>query len=205
MQVNMKAGDTQSNLELNESVFDVPFNSDLVHQVVTAYMAKSRAGTKAQKTRSEVSGGGSKPWRQKGTGRARAGTIRSPIWRKGGVTFAAKPRSYEQKVNKKVYKKAISCILSELLKNEALTFVSELSFESTKTKDFVSFLDKASLPSENVLLITDAVSESQYLASRNLPTVEVIDAYEVDPYLLLKYENVVLTEKAAKLLEEALS
>lgn len=205
MQVEVQTGESTKNINLADNVFDVPYNNDLVHQVVTAYMAGSRAGTKAQKTRSEVRGGGAKPWRQKGTGRARAGTIRSPLWRSGGVTFAAKPRSFEQKVNKKVYRKAISCILSQLLKEGCLKVVNTFDVEGIKTKSFVEYLKSNNYPQNDLLVITESVSEGLYYSSRNLPTIEVIDSYEVNPYILLKYSNVIATEAAIKGLEELFS
>jgi len=202
MQIEMQAGDSKKNLELNDAVFAVPYNNDLVHQVVTAYMAGSRAGTKAQKSRSDVRGGGAKPWKQKGTGRARAGTIRSPIWRSGGVTFAARPRNYEQKVNKKVYKKAISCILSQLINDGCITVVEKFEVNSLKTRDFFNYLKENNCPQNDLLIITAAVSEELYLSSRNIPTIEIIDDHEVNPYILLKYKHIVITEEALKGLEE---
>lgn len=191
-------------LTVDDAVMDMPFNEGMVHQVVTAYLAGGRAGTKAQKTRSEVSGGGAKPWKQKGTGRARAGTIRSPIWRKGGVTFAAKPRSFKQKVNKKVYRKAICCILAELYRQEHLIVVEDIKLETPKTKAFVKQLESHQLHKNSVLIITDEVQENQYLAARNLPNVELIDTLEINPFTLMKFEKVVVTEKAMAKLEERL-
>lgn len=205
MQLEVNQAEGSKTIEVSESIFGVPYNNDLVHQVVNAYLAGSRAGTKAQKTRAEVRGGGAKPWRQKGTGRARAGTIRSPIWRSGGVTFAAKPRSFEQKVNKKVYRKAISCILSQLLKEGCLSIVDNIEVESNKTKGFINTLAQKNLPSEDLLIITDTVDEKLYYASRNLPTVDIIDNYEINPYILLRYSNVVVTESAVSGLEELFS
>lgn len=202
MQVQIQAGDSTKNLELSDAVFAVPYNNDLVHQVVTAYMAGARAGTKAQKTRSEVRGGGAKPWKQKGTGRARAGTIRSPLWRSGGVTFAAKPRNFEQKVNKKVYRKAISCILSQLIKDGCLSVIEKFDVNSIKTRDFISQLKESNLPQQDLLIITASVGDELYCSSRNIPSIEVIDDHEVNPYILLKYKHVVVTEEAMKGLEE---
>jgi len=202
MQVEIQADGNKKTLELSDTIFAVPYNNDLVHQVVTAYMAGARAGTKAQKSRSDVSGGGAKPWKQKGTGRARAGTIRSPIWRSGGVTFAARPRSFEQKVNKKVYKKAISCILSQLIKEGCLTVVDKLDADSPKTSNFLSFLKENNYPQKDLLIITGSISEDIYLASRNIPTVEVIDDHEINPYILLKYKSILITEEAVKGLED---
>lgn len=202
MQVEIQAEGSKQTLELNDAIFAVPYNNDLVHQVVTAYMAGARAGTKAQKSRSDVSGGGAKPWKQKGTGRARAGTIRSPIWRSGGVTFAARPRCFDQKVNKKVYRKAISCILSQLISEGCLTIVDKFDVDSPKTSSFKASLTEKNFPQENLLIITDSISENIYLASRNIPTVEVIDDHEINPYILLKYKSIIVTQAAMKGLEE---
>ncbi len=185
-------------ITVSDSVFAAEYNEGLVHQVVNAFLAGARAGTKAQKTRSEVSGGGAKPWRQKGTGRARAGTIRSPIWRSGGVTFAAKPRNYRQKVNKKVY------ILAELNRKELLQVVDGIRLESNKTKDFVGYLKQFQQSKESVLIITDELTENLYLASRNVPDVCVIDNNEINPYLLLKFNKVIVTEGALAQIEELL-
>lgn len=165
--MELQVSGSEKKLEVNEVVFGCDYNEPLIHQVVTSYLNAGRAGTKAQKTRSEVRGGGIKPWRQKGTGRARAGTIRSPLWRKGGVTFAAKPRSYEQKVNKKMYRGAIRSILSELIRMERLVIVDALTLETPKTKSFIDMLDKLQIK-QTVLIITNAVEENLYLASRNL-------------------------------------
>jgi large subunit ribosomal protein L4 len=205
MQVQVLSKKDSKQIEVKDSIFGIEFNNDLVHQVVTAYMAGSRAGTKAQKSRSDVSGGGAKPWRQKGTGRARAGTIRSPIWRSGGVTFAARPRNYSQKVNKKVYRKAISCILSQLLREEHLKVVDNFELTSNKTRDFVVFLKENNLPEKDLLIVTNTITENIDLASRNIPTVEVINTREINPYTLLKYSNVVILEDAIKDLEELYS
>lgn len=190
-------------LEVSEAVFDARYNEALIHQVVTAYLAAARAGTHAQKTRSEVSGGGIKPWRQKGGGRARAGTIRSPIWRKGGVTFAAKPRSYEQKVNKKMYRGAVRSILSELIRSDRLMIVETFEVETPKTKELLAKLDKLEA-GKSVLIIIEAVDENAYLASRNLPYVDVRDVAAVDPVSLVGTEKVVITSAALKQFEELL-
>jgi large subunit ribosomal protein L4 len=154
-------------VKLSDSIFGADYNEALIHQVVTAYMAGSRAGTKAQKTRSEVRGGGKKPWRQKGLGRARAGTIRSPIWRGGGVTFAAKPRDFSQKVNKKMYRGAMRSILSELARQERLILIDDFVLEDAKTKSFVEKFNELKL--KEALIITNEISENLYLASRNVP------------------------------------
>jgi large subunit ribosomal protein L4 len=188
------------------SVSDVAFareyNEALVHQVVTAYLAGARQGTRAQKTRSEVSGGGKKPWRQKGTGRARAGTIRSPIWRTGGVTFAAKPQDHSQKVNRKMYRAAIRSILSELARQERLLVVESMDVEAPKTKLLVTQLGQFGL--DNVLIIGTEVGENLYLAARNLHSVDVRDVESVDPVSLIAYDKVVVTVDAVKKFEEML-
>ena len=160
-------GKNSKNIEVAESVFSCEFNEALIHQVVTAYLSAARAGTKAQKNRAAVRGGGIKPWRQKGTGRARAGTIRSPIWRKGGVTFAAQPRSYDQKVNKKMYRGALRSIISELIRAERLVIIESFTLETPKTKDFIKKLDTLNL-NDRLLIITETVEENLYLAARNL-------------------------------------
>ncbi|MDY7025087.1 MAG: 50S ribosomal protein L4 [Pseudomonadota bacterium] len=200
MNVNTISGES---LTVSEVAFAREFNESLVHQVVTAYLAGGRQGTKAQKNRSAVSGGGKKPWRQKGTGRARAGTIRSPIWRSGGVTFAAANRDFAQKVNRKMYRGALQCILSELLRQDALKVVSEFSVDAPKTKILVQKLNELEL--RNVLIITNEVDENLYLASRNIPHVEVRDVKAVDPVCLLAHDNVLVTVDALRNLEEDLA
>ncbi|BCD96134.1 50S ribosomal protein L4 [Marinagarivorans cellulosilyticus] len=194
---------TNGTVAVSEVAFGKEFNQDLVHQAVVAYMAGARQGTKAQKTRSEVSGGGKKPFRQKGTGRARAGTIRSPIWRTGGVNFAAKPRNFEQKLNKKMYRAALRCILSELARQERLIVVESFDVDAPKTKALVAKLNEFSL--SNALIVSQEVSENLYLASRNLHKIEVCDAQAVDPVSLIRAEKVVVTVAALKQLEEALA
>ncbi|WP_411961309.1 50S ribosomal protein L4 [Francisella sp. SYW-9] len=198
------AGAEAGVVDVAEGVFAADYNEALIHQVVVAYMAGARQGTKAQKTRSEVSGGGAKPWRQKGTGRARAGTIRSPIFRKGGVTFAAKPKSYKQKVNRKMYSGAIKSILSELVRSERMTVVEELKLETPKTKEFKSVVD--SLGVNDVLFVVgvEEFSENVYLSSRNLKNVAVCDSVEINPVSLVCFENVVFTKQAIKEIEEKL-
>jgi len=196
-------GTKSKKLEVQSDVFSCDYNEALVHQVVTAYLSSGRAGTQAQKTRAEVRGGGIKPWNQKGSGRARAGTIRSPIWRKGGVVFAAKPRSYEQKVNKKMYRGAIRSILSELIRADRLFVVESLTTETPKTKDFIKRLEELKIAG-NVLVISDAVEKNLYLAARNLPNVDVRDVPAVDPAALVGSENVLITVKALKQFEEML-
>lgn len=190
-------------LEVADEVFACDYNESLIHQVVTAYMSAARSGTQAQKTRSEVRGGGIKPWRQKGTGRARAGTIRSPLWRKGGVVFAAKPRSYEQKVNKKMYRGALRSILSELIRRERMTIVDGFEIESPKTKEFIKKLDSLKI-NDSVLIVTDSIDPNLYLASRNLHRVDVRDVAAVDPYALVGSEQILITVTALKQLEELL-
>lgn len=194
---------TKKKLEVMDNVFACDFNEALIHQVVTSYMNSGRAGTKAQKNRSAVSGGGIKPWRQKGTGRARAGTIRSPIWRKGGVTFAAQPRSYEQKVNKKMYRGALRSILSELLRTDRLVIVEDIELETHKTKSFLEKMETLKIGKE-VLVITAAVNENLYLATRNLPNVDVRDVAAIDPVSLVGNEKVLMTVAALKQIEEFL-
>jgi large subunit ribosomal protein L4 len=196
-------GSKNKKLDLSDDIFACEYNESLIHQVVTAFQAAGRAGTAAQKTRSEVSGGGIKPWRQKGTGRARAGTTRSPIWRKGGVTFAAKPRSYEQKVNKKMYRGAIRSILSELIRLERLMVVESFTVDSAKTSNLLKQLAELKI-GNNVLIISDSVDENLYLASRNLPYVDIRDVAAVDPVSLVRTELVLITAEALKQFEELL-
>ncbi|MEK6789915.1 MAG: 50S ribosomal protein L4 [Pseudomonadota bacterium] len=186
-------------LELSEVAFGKDFNEALVHQVVVAYMAGARQGTKAQKSRAEVSGGGKKPFNQKGSGRARAGSIRSPIWRGGGKSFAARPQDWDQKVNRKMYRGAMQCILAELVRQDRLVFVDDFTVSAPKTKELLGKLNALGL--KNTLIITDAVDENLYLAARNLPHVEVIDTTAVDPVSLIGYEKVLMSVPAAKKLE----
>jgi len=190
-------------VDVEETAFGADFNEALVHQVVTAYLAGGRAGTKAQKNRSEVRGGGAKPWQQKGTGRARAGTIRSPIWVGGGRTFAAKPRNHEQKVNKKMYRAALRSVLSELVRQDRLVVVKELALEAPKTRLLAAKLKEFDLRS--VLILNEAFDEKLYLAARNLPDVGICDAASIDPVVLIRFEKVLVTLAALKLLEERLS
>ncbi|QXO17660.1 MULTISPECIES: 50S ribosomal protein L4 [Vibrio] len=190
-------------LTVSETTFGREFNEALVHQVVVAYAAGARQGTRAQKTRSEVSGGGAKPWRQKGTGRARAGTIRSPIWRTGGVTFAAKPQDHSQKVNKKMYRGAMKAILSELVRQERLIVVDNFSVEAPKTKELVAKLNELEL--NDVLIVTGEVDENLFLAARNLYKVDVRDASGIDPVSLIAFDKVLMTATAVKQVEEMLA
>ena len=204
MDLNVQAsGGAGETIQVSDAVFGAEFNEALIHQVVTAYMAGSRSGTKAQKNRTAVSGGGSKPFRQKGMGRARAGTIRSPIWRSGGVTFAAQPRSYEQKVNRKMYRGALRSILSELVRQERLVAVSALVVDAPRTKDLVGKLQEMGL--KEALIVTLQPDENLYLAARNLKGVDVCAVNEVDPVSLVGFDKVVMTADAVKALEERLS
>ena len=187
-------------VELADRTFAVDYNEPLVHQVVTAYMAGGRRGTKARKSRAEVRGGGAKPWRQKGLGRARAGSIRSPIWRGGGATFAAKPRSFAQKVNRKMYRGAMRSILSELVRRERLLVVEDFVLEKPKTKDMVARLSTLGLA--DVLIVTEQQDDTLTLAARNLRDVSVQRCAEVDPVSLLTFDKVVMTVAAAKRIEE---
>ena len=199
--LNLKTNRSTSQ-EVSDGIFDRNYNESLVHQITTAYMAAGRSGSKAQKNRSAVRGGGKKPWRQKGTGRARAGTSRGPIWRSGGVTFASQPRSYAQKVNKKMYKGAISVILSELLRTDRLKVVSELDITNPKTRNITSLMN--SLNIKDALLMTDELDENLYLSSRNLYHVGVCDTQSIDPVSLIGYDNVVMTKAALKKVEAML-
>lgn len=189
-------------VEVSDNAFGKAYNEDLVYQVVTAYMAKARQGTRAQKTRSEVSGGGAKPWRQKGTGRARAGTIRSPIWRTGGVTFAAKPQNFAQKVNRKMYRAALRSILSELARQQRLIVVQDFTLDAPKTKKLVAKLGEFGVG--DALIITENVDDKLYLASRNLHKTDVRDVQSADPVSLLAFDKVVVTVDALKKFEEVL-
>ena len=190
-------------VDVAEAAFGAEFNEALVHQVVTAYLAGARAGTKAQKNRAAVRGGGAKPWRQKGTGRARAGTIRSPIWVGGGRTFAAQPRKYDQKVNKKMYRAALRSVLSELVRQDRLVVVESLDLEAPKTKLLAARLKELDL--NNVLILNEAFDERIFLAARNLPDVGICDASSIDPVVLIRFEKVLITLPALKLIEERLS
>jgi len=200
MNLNTTSGGT---VTVSDVAFDKEFNEPLVHQVVTAFMSAGRQGSKAQKTRAEVRGGGKKPWRQKGTGRARAGTIRSPIWRGGGQTFAATPRSFDQKVNKKMYRGAMQCILSELVRQERVVIVEDFDVETPKTKAFVAKLKEYDL--SNVLIVSEEIGENLYMASRNVPKVSLCDASTVGPLNLIAADKVLFTVAAIKKLEEQFS
>ena len=193
--MELKLKNSSECVSVSENIFNREFNETLIHQIVIAYQASGRSGTKSQKTRSEVSGGGIKPWKQKGSGRARAGTIRSPLWRKGGVTFAAKPRDYTQKVNRKMYRAAISSIFSSLNNSERLFIVDNMNFSSVKTRDFVNYINNLSL-GKDILFILNSVDEEIYLASRNIASVNVIDIDMIDPILLLQHKIVVIEKDA---------
>lgn len=189
-------------LEVADDVFGVSFNEPLVHQVVVGYLAAGRAGTRAQKNRSDVSGGGRKPWRQKGTGRARSGTIRSPLWRGGGVTFAARPQDWSQKINRKQYRAAMRSILAELARQDRLYVVEAFDLDDTKTKAAVAKLNELGL--SQALIVTPEVDERLYLSTRNLHGVEVVDAVGLDPVSLVGAEAVIMTVAAVKMIEERL-
>ena len=191
------------NIQVSDKVFAKEYKHALIHQVVTAYRAAGRAGTRAQKSRSEVRGGGIKPWKQKGTGRARAGTIRSPIWRGGGVTFAAKPQDYTQKVNKKMYQNAIRSILSELIRQERLILVDNFVVNNQKTRDLLQKLHSFNL--SEVLIVADNVDPNLYLAARNLPNVDVRDVSGIDPVSLIGFDKVLFTVSALRKVEEMLA
>lgn len=200
MQLNVNGAQA---IEVNQAVFDAKYNETLIHQAVVAYMAAGRQGTRAQKTRAEVSGGGKKPWRQKGTGRARAGSTRSPIWRSGGTTFAAKPQDHSQKINRKMYRAAIRSILSELARTDRLVVVENFAVDAPKTKDLVNKLQALEL--KDVLIITDAFDTNLWLAARNLPHVDYVEASGSDPVSLIAYEKVLITVPAIKKIEEVLA
>jgi len=195
---NASAGTVQ----VSDATFAREFNEDLVHQAVTAYLAGARQGTRAQKTRAEVSGGGRKPWKQKGSGRARAGSIRSPIWRSGGVTFAARPQDHSQKLNRKMYRAAMRSILSELARQQRLVVVESLAVDQPKTKLLAQRLADFAL--NDVLIISDEIDRNLYLAARNIPRVDVRDVAAVDPVSLIAFEKVVVTVPALRKFEEML-
>lgn len=201
LQVINAEGQSSGSVNVSDTVFDRAFNPSLVHQVVVAYLAGARAGTRAQKTRAQVSGGGSKPWRQKGTGRARAGTIRSPLWRSGGVTFAARPRDHSQKVNRKMYRSALCAILSELLRRERLLITDELRVDEPRTKRGVALLQGLGVGEGRVLLVTDQPDESLVLAVRNLPDVAVSPVTHLAPSELVGAEKVVISKAALEQIE----
>jgi len=195
--------DSAGNVEVTEAIFGQAFNETLVHQLVVRHLAGARAGTKAQKTRSDVSGGGAKPWRQKGTGRARSGTTRSPIWRTGGVTFAARPRNYEQKLNKKMFRVGVRSILSELLRQDRLVVSNDILPSSPKTKELNAKIKN--IDAKRILIVVESVDANLALASRNIPYVEVIEAINLSPVLLVSADKVIATPGALKQLEERLA
>ena len=199
----LPGNETGEKILLSDETFGREYNEPLVHQSVVTYLAGARQGTVQQKTRSEVRGGGRKPWRQKGTGRARPGTIRSPIWRSGGVTFAARPQDFSKKLNKKMYRGAMQCILSELIRQDRLIVVNEFAVESHKTKDLVTKLKDYDL--DNVLIVSDQIEENLYLAARNLHKVDVLDVSGLDPVSLIGFDKVLITVPALKKAEEMLS
>lgn len=201
MEIKLQNG---GSVQVADGVFARDFNEGLVHQAVVAYMAAARAGTKAQKTRAEVRGGNVKPWRQKGTGRARHGSTRTPIWRTGGRAFAAQPRDYTQKINRKAYRVAISSIFSELVRQGRLIVVDSIDVEAPKTKLVASMLNTMGLTGVT-LLVPEAVSENLYLAARNLGDVGVLDPSALDPVSLVGSDQVVITVGALKMVEEWLS
>ncbi len=201
MNLNLVA--SGGSVEVSEAAFGREYNEALVHQVVVAHLAGARQGSRAQKSRSEVRGGGRKPWRQKGTGRARAGTTRSPIWRSGGVTFAAKPQDHSQKVNRKMYRGALQCILSELVRQERLVVCDAFSVDAPKTRGLLDKLKGLDL--RDVLIVAEEVEENLYLAARNLKDVDVRDVGAIDPVSLLSHDKVLITVGALKKLEEALA
>lgn len=198
--MQLKLADEKQTVDVSEAIFGAAFNQTLVHQVVTAYMAGGRAGTRAQKNRSDVRGGGVKPWRQKGTGRARAGSIRSPLWRGGGVVFAARPQDHSQKVNRKMFRGAMRSILAELLRQERLVAITEIELQAPKTRDLVAHLREMAI--ERALIVTAEWDENLALASRNLVGVEVTDVAHLDPVSLVGAERVVMTAQALKKIEE---
>jgi large subunit ribosomal protein L4 len=202
MELQLHGGGSGS-VQVSDDTFAQDFREALVHQVVTACLAGARAGTAKQKTRGEVSGGGSKPWRQKGTGRARAGTSRSPLWRTGGKIFAARPRDYTQKINRKMYRLAMRSILSELVRQDRLVAVESFGVEAPKTRELLGKLKQLGL--DNVLIVTDAPDDKLYLAARNLPRVAVCEASGVDPVSLVGFDKVVVTTNALRLIEERLA
>ncbi len=203
--MNITTIDSAGSVTVSDETFASPFNEALVHQVVTAYLAGARAGTRAQKTRAEVRGGGIKPWRQKGSGRARAGSIRSPLWRGGGKVFAAVPVDYSQKVNRKMYRAAMRSILSELIRQERLLLVDAVGVEETKTRALLARFKELGISDSRVLVVVDDIDEALYLAARNLRRVEIVDVVSVDPVNLIRFEKVLMTAAALKKIEERLA
>ena len=200
MKIELLSSKKNQDINISENAFSKDFNEALVHQAVVSFLAGSRQGTSKQKTRSEVRGGGKKPYRQKGTGRARAGTIRSPLWRGGGIAFAATPRDYSKKINKKMYRAAIRSIFSELLRQGRLVAIEKPVLEKPKTKEIANFLKEFSL--SKVLIITDELDVNLYLSARNIPNVDIITVREINPVNLLKAQKVAVTADAFKKIEE---
>jgi len=200
MKIELLSSTKNQDINISENAFSKDFNEALVHQAVVSFLAGSRQGTSKQKTRSEVRGGGKKPYRQKGTGRARAGTIRSPLWRGGGIAFAATPRDYSKKINKKMYRAAIRSIFSELLRQGRLVAIEKPVLEKPKTKDIANFLKEFSL--SKVLIVTDELDVNLYLSARNIPNVDIITVREINPVNLLKAQKVAVTADAFKKIEE---
>ncbi len=203
LSLQTKTAESVGVISISKRVFAAPFNESLIHQAVTAYLAGGRTGTRAQKNRAQVKGSGSKPWRQKGTGRARAGTIKSPLWRGGGVTFAAKPSDHSQKINKKMYQTALRSILSELVKQARLLVIEEFTLENPKTRDLVAQLKAFHL--DDVLIVTENSNDNLKLAARNLHKVEVKEIKNLNPVSLIGFEKVLITLKALKKLEGSLA
>jgi len=201
--MDLSLHNSKKSVSVSDAAFAAEFNEALVHQLVVSYMASGRAGTKAQKSRADVRGGGAKPWRQKGTGRARSGTINSPIWRSGGVTFAAKPRDFGKKLNKKMYRAGMRSIVSELVRQDRLLVVESISVSAPKTKEMVANLAKFGVT--RALLLTDGLDDAVRLSTRNIPNIDVMDISKVNPLSLVRQDKVVIEEAALKKLEERLS
>ena len=201
--MKVKMHGSSASIELADDLFSAKFNEPLVHQVVTAYLAGARQGTKAQKSRSDVRGGGAKPWRQKGTGRARAGTASSPLWTGGGATFAAKPRNFAQKVNRKMYRAALRSVLSELLRQDRIVLVDEFKVSAPRTKELKQLLEPIGF--DRGLIVVEAFDANLWLAARNLPDLAVDDAPSVDPVSLVAADKILMTAAATRVLEERLA
>ena len=203
MKIELLSNTKNKDISISNEVFSKEFNESLIHQAVISFMSTSRQGSAKQKNRSEVRGGGKKPYRQKGTGRARAGTIRSPLWRGGGLTFASRPRDFSKKINKKMFRGAMRSIFSELVRQKRFVCVDEFDVSESKTKLVKEKLDKLGL--KEVLIITEGLSENLYLGVRNIPKVDVMDSNEIDPYSLIGFEKVLITQAAVEKVEEWLS
>ena len=200
MKIELLSNTKNKDISISNEVFSKEFNESLIHQAVISFMSTSRQGSSKQKNRSEVRGGGKKPYRQKGTGRARAGTIRSPLWRGGGITFASRPRDFSKKINKKMYRAAIKSIFSELVRQNRLVAIEKPVLKKPKTKEIANFLNEFSL--SKVLIITDELDMNLYLSARNIPNVDVITVREINPVNLLKPQKVAVTGEALKQIEE---